>query len=142
MHGDFWDNVYVRGEQLVAVTDFEFLGRRPRIDDLALMLYFADEQPYFTGAGPRSAATRQGELAPLVRAYAEGLEVSLTTTEMSALPYVLARQPLWTFAKWLLTEPDDERARRDAQDTAAAVSRALEVMAEPQQWAEAFSEAS
>lgn len=35
-----------RGEDIIAVTDFDFLGRRPRIDDLALMLYFADEQPF------------------------------------------------------------------------------------------------
>jgi len=139
VHGDFWDNnIYVRGEQLIAVTDFDFLGRRPRIDDLALLLYFADEQPYFTGARPRSAHTRRSELAPLVHAYADSLATPLTTAETLALPYSLARQPLWVFGKWLLTEPDVEWARREALDCAGAVARGLEIMAEPDRWVETF----
>ncbi len=142
VHGDFWDNnVYVRGEQLVAVTDFDFLGRRSRIDDLALLVYFADEQPYFDGAGPRSAQRRRSELAPLVHDYVENLATPLTTAEMYALPYALARQPLWTFTKWQLTDPERDRARREALNTAAAVSRALEIVAEPDRWVEAFSPA-
>ncbi len=60
---------------------------------------------------------------------------------MYALPYALARQPLWTFTKWQPTEPDCDRARREALGTAAAVSRALEVVAEPDRWVEAFSAA-
>jgi Ser/Thr protein kinase RdoA (MazF antagonist) len=45
VHGDFWDNnVYFRSEKLVAVTDLDFMGKRPRIDDLALTHYFTDEE--------------------------------------------------------------------------------------------------
>jgi Ser/Thr protein kinase RdoA (MazF antagonist) len=34
VHGDFWDdNVYFHGEELVAVTDLDFMGNRPRVDD-------------------------------------------------------------------------------------------------------------
>ena len=41
VHGDFWDtNVRFRHRQVALVTDFDFLGERPRTDDLALTLYF------------------------------------------------------------------------------------------------------
>jgi Ser/Thr protein kinase RdoA (MazF antagonist) len=40
VHGDFWDNnVRFRDRQVALVTDFDFLGERPRTDDLALTLY-------------------------------------------------------------------------------------------------------
>ena len=140
VHGDFWDNnVYLRGEDIIAVTDFDFLGRRPRIDDLALMLYFADEQPYFNETDYRNAAVRRSELAPLVTGYADQLRDTLTDAELTALPYALARQPMWTYAKWVLENPDQDLTRQDAVDTAAAVGRALEILEEPEAWSHAFS---
>ena len=43
VHGDFWDNnVLFQGGRIVLVTDFDFMGERARVDDLALTLYFAD----------------------------------------------------------------------------------------------------
>ena len=141
VHGDFWDdNVYVRGEDIVAVTDFDFLGRRPRIDDLALMLYFADEQPYFAGSEYRSAEVRRADLAPLVTGYTHRLENPLTDAELTALPYALARQPMWTYAKWALEHPDQDRAKEDAIATAAAVGRALEILGDPDVWSHTFSQ--
>jgi homoserine kinase type II len=39
VHGDFWDNnVFFRAGQVVLVADFDFMGERARIDDLALTL--------------------------------------------------------------------------------------------------------
>lgn len=141
VHGDFWDdNVYLRGEDIMAVTDFDFLGRRPRIDDLALLLYFADEQPYFAGTGFRSAEVRRSDLAPLVTGYTRRLENPLTDAELTALPYALARQPMRTYAKWALEDPDQDRAREDALATAAAVGRALKILDEPDAWSHTFSQ--
>jgi Ser/Thr protein kinase RdoA (MazF antagonist) len=41
VHGDYWDsNVLFSGERLVFVTDWDFMGERCRIDDLALTLFF------------------------------------------------------------------------------------------------------
>jgi Ser/Thr protein kinase RdoA (MazF antagonist) len=43
VHGDFWDNnMLFREGQVVLVTDFDFMGERARIDDLALTLYFTN----------------------------------------------------------------------------------------------------
>lgn len=120
------------------MTDFEFLGRRPRIDDLALLLYFADEQPYFNGAGFRDQRTRRAQLTPLVHAYASQLTTPLTGAELTALPITLARQPLWTYGTWLVADNDDH-ARREALSNAPAIARALEIATEPAPWAQAFN---
>jgi Ser/Thr protein kinase RdoA (MazF antagonist) len=44
VHGDFWAaNVHLSGDQLTLLLDFDFLGNRPRVDDLALTLFFINE---------------------------------------------------------------------------------------------------
>ena len=61
-HGDFWDNnVLLLSGRPVWLGDFDFMGARPRVDDLALTLYFTDAQlslfdPY---PGDRIAAYRR-----------------------------------------------------------------------------------
>jgi hypothetical protein len=133
------NNVYLRDERIVAVTDFEFLGRRPRIDDLALLLYFADEQPYFVGAGFRDQRTRRTELTPLVHAYARQLATPLTEAEITGLPITLAPQPLWTYGTRLVADLDDHHAAAMRSPPLPAVTRALEIADEPEPWAHAFS---
>jgi Ser/Thr protein kinase RdoA (MazF antagonist) len=42
VHGDFWDNnVKFSGDDVAGILDLDFMGERPRIDDLALTLYYA-----------------------------------------------------------------------------------------------------
>jgi hypothetical protein len=62
----------------------------PRIDDLALTLYYAD-----TEFGLATSQDRIAALPPLVRAYASGLDNPLTDAEREVLPWAIARQPLW-----------------------------------------------
>jgi homoserine kinase type II len=51
VHGDFWDNnVLFRHGRLVLLADFDFMGERARIDDLALTLWCAS-----LDLGPMSA---------------------------------------------------------------------------------------
>lgn len=83
---------------------------------------------------------RRSDLAPLVTAYAHRLSDPLTDAELTALPYALARQPMWTYAKWVLEHPDQDHARHDAVVTAAAVGRALEILDEPEVWSHQFSQ--
>ncbi|MEX0786869.1 MAG: phosphotransferase, partial [Dehalococcoidia bacterium] len=68
-HGDLWDNnVFFRDSQLVFVTDFDYMGYRPRIDDLALTLYFTCIQ-FFENPASDGQLER---LAGLLRAYDDG----------------------------------------------------------------------
>jgi Phosphotransferase enzyme family len=74
VYGPFWDgNVYVRAEKLVAVADLDFMGNRPRVDDLALTLYFTDEEMQLAHDADRPAEERIATLRPIVRAYAAAL---------------------------------------------------------------------
>jgi hypothetical protein len=66
------------------------MAERARTDDLALTLYCAD-----TDFGLTTSADRIAALQPLVRAYASGLDNTLTGAERQALPWAIARQPLW-----------------------------------------------
>jgi hypothetical protein len=59
--------------KLVAVADLDFTGNRPRVDDLALTLYFTDEEMQLAHAADRPAEERIATLRPLVRAYAAAL---------------------------------------------------------------------
>lgn len=135
VHGDFWDNnVYFRGEEPVLVADFDFMGERARIDDLALTLYFADCE-----LGLRDADERIAALRPLVEAYDSGLDLPLSATERAALPWAFARQPLWGIGGWVVRLAEEEHARRHANETARDVVRALQVVDEVDRWVAGFS---
>lgn len=104
-HGDFWDNnVLFRHEKVVLVTDFGFMNRRPRIEDLALTLYFTLWDLH--AAGHPDPMRR---LAALAEAYDRGTLRPLRQVERDALPLAIARQPLWSVGVWA-AELDDPRA--------------------------------
>ena len=128
-HGDFWDaNVFFRGEAPVFVADFGFMAHRARIDDLALTLYYADTEFGLTGRD-RIAALR-----PLVRAYTMGLGSPLTPAEHQALPWAIARQPLWGIGGWVVMLDDQRAARAHALATFPAIGRALDLVAGISAW--------
>jgi Ser/Thr protein kinase RdoA (MazF antagonist) len=102
VHGDFWDNnVFLEGDRLVLLTDFDFLGVRPRVDDLALTLFFANEQ---AGRDDRSA-DRVAQLRHLADAYDGALEQPLSPQERADLPYAMARSPLTFLRDMAATGP-------------------------------------
>jgi Ser/Thr protein kinase RdoA (MazF antagonist) len=128
-HGDFWDdNVFFRSEDPVFVADFGFMSERARIDDLALTLYYADTEFGLTGRD-RIAALR-----PLVRAYTSGLGGGLTSAEREALPWAVARQPLWGIGGWVAALDDEHTARAHARATFPAITRALHLVADISAW--------
>jgi len=107
-HGDFWDNnVGFRRGDLVLVADFDFMGERSRVDDLALTLYFTTHLL-------DSPLTRSGlrRLAGLVDAYNSGLTDRLSGPERACIPVALACQPLWSIAGWVALLDDTAEARR------------------------------
>lgn len=136
VHGDFWDNnVFFRDGRLVLVTDFDFMGERARIDDLALTLYYTNS----TFSEDPVSDDRISRLRRLVDAYDRGLDEPLTSDERAALPLALARQPLWAVGRWLALLDDEERARRLAAEMAWDVEWALQVMRDVGRWQAAFT---
>jgi Ser/Thr protein kinase RdoA (MazF antagonist) len=130
VHGDFWDdNLYFHGENPVFVADFGFMAERARIDDLALTLYYADTEFGLTTSSDRITA-----LQPLVRAYASGLSNPLTSAERQALPWAIARQPLWGIGGWVALLDDQDTARAHARATFPALQRALQLVADIASW--------
>ena len=136
VHGDFWDNnVFFRKGRVVFVADFDFMGERARIDDLALTLYFAglehlrdtvsDDQLY--------------RLRKLVDAYEHGLSEPLTKLERAVLPVAMARQPLWSIGGWVAALDDEGMARKHAAGTYAEIEWALRLMHQLDRWQAAFA---
>ncbi len=91
VHGSFWGaNVLFRAGKVVLVTDWDFMGERPRTDDLALTLYYASS----TLPGDSTTDLFLARVRTLVEAYDAQLDVRLTPDERRALPLALARAPL------------------------------------------------
>lgn len=131
VHGDFWDNnVFFRGGSVVFVTDFDFMGERARIDDLALTLFFTCmeflEEPV--------SDDQLGRLRRLIDAYDAGSDDPLTATERAALPPAIARQPLWSIGGCVASLDDKEAARQHAAAMAPGVRWALSLIGEVDRW--------
>jgi homoserine kinase type II len=136
VHGDFWDNnVGFCDGRVALITDFDFMGERARIDDLALTLFFASMQYQ---EAPVSDDQLQ-RLARLVEAYDSGLDMPLSSLERAALPAAIARQPLWSIGGWVATLDDEQAARRHAAGSVAEVDWALRLMEDLGRWQEAFA---
>jgi Ser/Thr protein kinase RdoA (MazF antagonist) len=95
IHGDYGaDNVLMRGGEVAAILDFDFMAMRERIFELAYTLYWTLDRLHtpeaaetFDESGLRRAATllrRYGQTAP-----------KLTQAEIAALPFEMARVPLY-----------------------------------------------
>jgi len=136
LHGDFWDNnVKFRDGSLVAVLDLDFMEEGARIDDLALVLYYANSGS--TLADLRSPLERMQALRELVDAYDSGLERHLSQEERAALPLVLARTPL-KYARHLLLRASAADQRAVAMAEAPELLWALTIAKLPGPWQAAF----
>jgi Ser/Thr protein kinase RdoA (MazF antagonist) len=135
-HGDFWDNnICFRAGRVVLVADFDFMGERARIDDLALTLYFALSD---LAKGNLSAETLR-RVTGLITRYDQNLDVHLSAQERAALPLAIARQPLWSIGGWVACLDHDDAARAHAVATGPALVTAHKVVAELDRWQDAFA---
>ncbi len=136
LHGDFWDNnVKFRDGSLVAVLDLDFMEEGARIDDLALVLYYATSGSTLASLG--DPAERMQALRGLVDAYDSGLERHLSEEERAALPLVLARTPL-KYARHLLLRGSATAQRAVAMAEAPDLEWALSIAKRPGPWRDAF----
>jgi homoserine kinase type II len=136
VHGDYWDNnVFFRNGRVVLVTDFDFMGERARIDDLALTLYFTNA----SFSDDPVSGDRVSRLRKLVDAYDQGLDHPLSSVERATLPLALARQPLWSVGGWIAWLDDEEQARRHAAGVYQDVEWALRIVREADRWQAAFA---
>ena len=136
IHGDFWDNnVFFRNGRLVLVTDFDYMGERARIDDVALTLYFTS----LKYAATATSDALRWRLRRLVDAYDSGLANPLSRAERAALPLALARQPLWSIGGWVALLDDEPSARHHAAGTVWAVDWALGITGELDRWQTTFA---
>ena len=135
VHGDFWDNnVFFQDGNLVLVADFDFMGERARIDDLALTLYFTCLK--FAEYPLSNNYIRM--LSDLVDAYDSGLDNPLTSLERAALPLAIVRQPLWSIGGWVALLDDDRTARNHALSSECKIEWALQLVNDIDRWKMAF----
>ena len=135
VHGDFWDNnVLFHKGRVVLVADLDFMGERLRIDDLALVLYYANS----TFWDDPLSADRMRKLRGLVDAYDSGLTDHLTTAERAALPLALARTPL-CFVGMVASVDTEVGAKRLAAEICWDVAWALALVRDLDRWQTAFA---
>lgn len=136
-HGDFWDNnVLFRDSQLVAVLDFDFMGERARIEDIALILCYTFTSERFRAEN--SPARRMSRLRELVDTYDTSLQESLTNAERTALPYALVRNAFAPFCHlWRVGDPGDRR--RYARAMLQEIEWLSEILADTTSWERLFA---
>jgi Ser/Thr protein kinase RdoA (MazF antagonist) len=131
VHGDFWDNnVLFRGGRAVLLADFDFVGERARIDDLARTLWCA-RCDLDADAGP---VAELGRLGRLVAGYDAGLDLPLSAAERAALPVAMARQPLSSIGGWVARLDNEVAARRHAASVGSELAAALGIMTDLEPW--------
>lgn len=135
VHGDFWDNnVLFHTDQVVLVADLDFMGERPRIDDLALVLYYTNS----TFRDDPLSDDRMRKLRRLVDAYDSGLRDHLTSAERVALPLALARTPL-CFVGMVASVDTEVEAKKLASEIGWDVAWALAIVQDLDRWQTAFA---
>jgi Ser/Thr protein kinase RdoA (MazF antagonist) len=135
VHGDFWDNnVLFRNGEIVLLLDLDFMGERPRIDDLALTLYYANS----TYGKGYNTPERIAMLADLVDSYDRGLVHELTTAERAALPYAVARTVL-CFVGMLAFIQEPVARHNLVREIAPDLQWSLELVRDVQRWRTAFA---
>lgn len=105
-HGDFGGgNVLFQGGDIVAILDFDFVGHRERVFDLAYALYWILRrmEPEMSPASHDWPSA-----AGLLAAYDEAADQPLEAAEWRALPLEMARVPLyWVAEAGFLDRPVD-----------------------------------
>jgi homoserine kinase type II len=138
-HGDFWDNnVLFSGNNIVLITDLDFMGERRRIEDIALTLYFAHISESYCKSDAMSTE-RVVELKQLLDLYESGLDARLTEAEKVTLPIAVALQALWGIGGWVALLDDENTARNHAEGMTRELERCNYIMDNLDEWQNIFN---
>jgi homoserine kinase type II len=86
-HGDYWDNnVFMKDLEVSYVIDFDFFGKRARIDDIAYTLFSKIHGEY--------SEESIGNIKAVLDCYDEVALSKLSKSERKAIPLSMARVPL------------------------------------------------
>ena len=123
VHGDFGvGNLLWRQGEIVAVCDFDFVARHERVFDVAYALFWMFERLEPT----RDYASRSWHRVPdLLARYDDASTFPLTLQERKALPFEMARVPLYWPAEAAFL-PNPVQAVLSCADTVAAAGWLLE----------------
>ena len=137
-HGDFWDNnILFYHNQLSLIVDFDFMGERIRVEDIALTLYFAHiSQNFCTSEYP--SRERAVELKKLLNLYESGLDVKLSEAEKIAVPMFIAVQAFWGIGGWVVLLDDEKAARNHAAGMMWELERCKYIMDNLDKWQDIF----
>jgi hypothetical protein len=114
------------------LADFDFMGKRARIDDLTLWCARCDLSAEGDPARDRARLRR------LVASYDAGLDLPLSAGERAALPVAMAPTPL--LDRWVVARLDDQAAaRRHAASVGPELAAARRIMTELGRWQDAFA---
>jgi hypothetical protein len=75
----------------------------------------------------REQTRSPAQFAELAGAYEAGLGTRLSQHERAAIPFAMARQPLWSIAVWVALLDNQDTARRHLAATARELSWALQL---------------
>ncbi|MCI4343168.1 MAG: phosphotransferase [Thermoplasmata archaeon] len=135
VHGNFWgSSVLFRSGKVVLVTDLDFMAERPRVEDLALTLYFASS----TLAKDPSSDRTLRRLRGLVDAYDAQLEERLSPIERRALPLAIARAPL-AVMQYIAQSERTEEAQHLLRAMRPDLTWAAAIVADIGHWQQGFS---
>ena len=137
VHGDFWDNnVLFDADRIVLILDLDSMAERERIDDIALVLYYANSGSSLPR--PASPGERQRRLRQLVDAYDSGLGVRLTAEERAAIPLAMARIVL-SYTRHMLQRQQEFEQRDVLASWSVDLDWSLGILRDLGQWQEAFA---
>jgi Ser/Thr protein kinase RdoA (MazF antagonist) len=136
VHGDYWDNnVLFRDGEIVLVADLDFMGARPRVDDLALTLYYTNA----TFADDQVSSARVAALGRLVQAYDAILGRPLSDAERRAIPLAMARTAIGFIAQ-MADADSEEGIHRLARELVPDFRWVRALLEDLEEWQDVFQQ--
>ena len=123
-------------DAIVGILDLDFLAERERIDDIALILCYAN-----TGRTlPRGTSPdeRRRRLRALADAYDRGLSAPLAAAERAALPLAMARVAL-SYTRHLLQRGTEAEQRAVLTAWAGDLAWSSAIVRDLTRWQDAFA---